>query len=411
MKTYNPYFRREKKRKISISGLLRWIVYIDLIVCLYVELLRSYSSIAEYVNVIPDILSFIALVLIMYSIKPRATKRFYSISSFLLLAWISLTVVITPFHASENYKRYRYIIIGFIILYICEHYMSLEFWNKIYRLLYYSLIIHFVMVLYQHFLIGTHVDFTNGIFGFTGLNNAASGAFCVVMTISGIVGYVKGVIDIRKTLILIGVPGIISALSEIKIYYVLVVLAAIIVILFSSSNHKELLRRIKIIIIGVALLAVAIYVLYTVMPQNMAAFISVNKWITYEDYSTYYNGIGVGRTNQFSYVIQNEFKGDLFTSLFGKGLGYDATYIPYEMGRFFCNFGIIGIILLFIFLLSRVVLCFESRNKYPEMMFCMVCLLTFVVVMFVWNASFNRMSILWFTIFGLVSVKKLKNTW
>lgn len=391
--------------------MLNNIVMIDILVCLYIELIKCYTSIAVYLNFIPDILNFLVLGFLLREFVKgnlKLAKRESSIMALFFLLWIGTTYILLPNAVVHSYQRYRYILFGFIGFHIVSHYMTEYYWNRLLKVLYVSQIINTVLVLYQFVVMHVGQDRANGIFGFVEYNNAAQGLYQVVMSIIGFEYYVIGKIKKGYCISMIFMACICSAFAEIKAYYVIFALGAIIILLFNRKDKRSLNRILGMTIIGISGITIAIIILSQTMPENLYAFMGISNWKAYESWETGRAG-GMGRTTQISWIYEKVYDNSLLKALIGNGPGINTNVAAYELGKIFMNFGFVGLILFLLFLIFNTAELFRYRKVVPESMISMtMCILT-IPVMIMWNATLNRMALLLFVLLGLGSPKCFKN--
>lgn len=388
------------------------VLFIDVTICLYIELLKYITDLAAIINIIPDILNFSVFILMIRDIidhRIKIDKWASSIFAFLFMVWITSTGFFLEGSITDRYYRYRYIFFGFLVYHICIHYMTEKYWKRLSKFLYMSQIIHTVLVTYQFAVLHTRVDMTNGIFGSLGYNNASHGLFCLIMSMIGAEGFLKKDLSKRQSVAMILMACYSCALAEIKAFYVLFLFGVVLILLFDHKDKCILRRMLLLILLGSIGLLAAFFILFKIMPENMYAFAGVGKWVAYESYETGRAG-GMGRMTQIQYIYSRVFDHNAVEAFVGKGLGADISWVPYELGKLFLNFGILGSGLFFFFLLTRAAGSYRYRKKVPESMVSMVmCILT-IPCMVVWNATLNRMAMLLFVILAIGPTNSLKQT-
>lgn len=390
-------------KQFTSIQILNNIVMIDILVCLYIELIKCHTSVAVYLNLIPDILNLYALAFFLRKLAKgdlKLAKRKSGIMALLFLVWVGATYILSPDVVVQCYQRYRYILFGFMAFHIVSHYMTKYYWNQLLKILYISQIVNTVLVLYQFGVMRVGQDRANGIFGFIEYNNAAQGLYLVIMSIIGFEYYIKGKTKKRYCISMILMACICSAFAEIKAYYVIFALGAIILLLFNRKDKKSFKRILELMIVGTVGIAAAIIILLQTMPENLYAFLGIANWKAYESWETGRAG-GMGRTTQISWIYENVYDGSLLEALVGNGPGINTEVAAYELGKLFLNFGFIGLGLFLLFLVSKAAELFRWRKEVPESMISMtMCILT-IPVMVIWNATLNRMALLLFVFLSL----------
>lgn len=385
--------------------MLNWIIVIDILICLFIELLKCYTGIAKFINFIPDILNITAIILLVRKQKIKGiyqNANLTGMAGILFLTWVITTGLYPMGTIVDKYQRLRYIAFAYLAYYITEKYITEEFWNRIVKLLFCVQIIHTILVIYQFAVLKTRVDMTNGIFGFLEYNNAPNGLFCLIMGIMGIEYYLKRKLPARRCIAMIGMACVTSALAEIKAFFVLFFIGAIMSISINMCNRKLFYKIIKISILVIVGMSVAYIIMLIIIPENLYAFKSLDNWAFYESYETERTG-GLGRMTQISWLYDNEFDKSFSGAMFGKGLGYNTSVVVYELGKLFLNFGIIGLTQFLLFIFWGAIKLFKISKYRPEAAISFIMFVLFVPMIVVWNTTFNRMSMLLFVVIAIGS--------
>ncbi len=385
----------------TITDILNDLLMIDIIVCLYIELIKCYSGIAAYLNFIPDINNVMAILLLFKSGKISVHKKISSISAIFFMAWIIISFPRSSFEILVGYKRFRYILFGLLAYYICVHYMTKYYWNRILKILFITQIIHTILVVIQFAFIRTVPDMTNGVFGHLEYNNSAQGVFCLVMSMIGMEYYLKSTIAAKHSIAMIVMSCFTCALAEIKAFYVLFVLGSALTLLFNKKDERTIKRCFKLMAIAAIGIVMALLLLLKIMPENLYAFTGIKNWAEYESYGNRLSGINMGRLNQMSFVFENIFECSYLKALVGKGVGASGDFAVYEMSHLFFNFGLIGLGTFLAFIAANAAELYAYRKKVPEAMISMNMFVLTVPIMIMWNAPLNRMALLVFVILGI----------
>lgn len=385
------------KIKISREDIINKLIIVDIVCCLYVELLISYSSVFAILSFIPDVCNMIIVILIIY--HNFVFDEGMILSKTKLSDWMGICFIIytllsilwSNFDIGIAFKRYRYIFAVFLIYYCCKRFITQEYYEKIINIFYWSAIINFILVVYQGGILDVGPDFSNGIFGFTNWNNAAEGIFCIILSILAILFY----FDEKKRhkgkflVVFMALSCMACAVAEIKAFYILLVVGAMLAIV----PHLKYKRRIKsiarILLMGIGLLVIAFLILAMVLPDNLYTFFDLGGYINYETYGA--QG-GAGRLNQISYILEHDYGNNLLCALWGKGLGVDSTVYVYELGKSFLNFGFVGLFFLIMFFISNAVECYAiaKRYKQAEAYASFVLSILMILVIMIWNCTLNR---------------------
>lgn len=392
-------------RNKSLRELYNAILLIDILVCLYIEILKCYIGVARIINFIPDILN---LIVIIYLVKEFLTgritiyRRASSVFLFLFFFVVTLSFANRGGALIDCYQRYRYILFGIIAYYLTTHYMDESYWNRILKVLYVSQIIHTILIVYQFAVLKTRPDITNGIFGFAELNNAAQGSFCLVMSLIGMEYFLKKKWSSKYCISMILMSCITCAIAEIKAFYVIFIISGIFIFIFTSKNKQAVKRCLIILTIGIIGIVAAYMILLKILPENLYAFASISAWETYEGWETGRAG-GYGRATQLSYTFSQVFNGDVLSAIIGKGIGYkDANeLVGYELSKTFMNFGMIGLGLFLLFIFSLFIECYKGRKESEEVLISLSMCIVTLLALIMWNVTFTRMALLSFVILAL----------
>lgn len=402
--------------KINVRNLVNRIMLVQIGCILFLGLLNSYFPRFEILSYIPDALNILLLLLIANRLKHNLTIEHI---------WILLFAIYAIFSALWGDGNWYYVISSerrylsaFIIYYAASEYISSEYWENGLNLCLVGQGLNVVFTAYQNLSMKLHPDFCNGIFGFTTYNNALQGIFCLIISVIAIVYFLDRKWSKIKTIYAIGTSCLICAFSEIKAYYVLLIMVFFIAILFRTNNTKTIKKVFNLIFIGIVLLLVAYKVLEMVFPENLQTFFSLSQYILYEQYGA--RG-SAGRLTTIPYIYNTVFKRNIWKTLIGSGLGGVATEYAYTIGKLFVSFGVIGLILLSIWLIY-ICLKYWRSLKYNSQNLILIIMATMIVVTsFVWNALFTQVVFLIFWImgacglgdkkykFGLLSNGEIKN--
>lgn len=391
--------------KINIRNLVNRIMLVQIGWILFVGLLSSYFPKVEILSYIPDALNILLLLLIANKLKHGLTIEHVC---FLLFAIYAI------FSASWGDGNWYYVISSarrylsaFIIYFTASEYISAKYWKKGLNLFLYAQGVNAIFTAYQNLVMKLHPDFCNGIFGFTIYNNALQGIFCLIISIIAIVYFLDRKWSKIKTIYAIGASCLICAFSEIKAYYVLLIIVFFVAILFRTNNTKAIKRIFNLIFIGIVLLFVAYKVLELVFPANLQTFFDLSKYISYEQYGA--RG-GAGRLSTIPYIYNTEFKRNIWITLIGCGLGGAATEYVYTIGKLFVSFGMIGLMLLSMWIIYIYLrYCRKARSSSQNLILIIMATMI-VVTSFVWNALFTQVVFLIFWVMGACGVgnRKLK---
>lgn len=381
--------------KINVRNLVNRIMLVQIGWVLFVGLLSSYFPKIEILSYIPDALNILLLLLIANRSKYNLTIEHIFILLFAIYAIFSaLWGDGNWYYVISSERRY---LSAFIVYYTASEYISVLYWEKVLNLCLFAQGVNVIFTAYQNLVMKLHPDFCNGIFGFTLYNNALQGIFCLIISIIAIVYFLDRKWSKKKTIYAIGTSCLICAFSEIKAYYVLLIMALFVALLFRTNNVKTMKRVINLIFIGIVLLLVAYKVLELVFPANLQTFFNLSQYILYEQYGA--RG-GAGRLTTISYIYNTVFKRNMWNTLIGSGLGGVATEYAYTIGKLFVSFGVIGLLLLSIWLIYICLKYWRSAKSNSQNLILIIMATMIVVTLFVWNALFTHAVFLIFWVMG-----------
>ena len=381
--------------KINVRNLVNRIMLVQIGWVLFVGLLSSYFPKIEILSYIPDALNILLLLLIANRSKYNLTIEHIFILLFAIYAIFSaLWGDGNWYYVISSERRY---LSAFIVYYTASEYISVLYWEKVLNLCLFAQGVNVIFTAYQNLVMKLHPDFCNGIFGFTLYNNALQGIFCLIISIIAIVYFLDRKWSKKKTIYAIGTSCLICAFSEIKAYYVLLIMALFVALLFRTNNEKTMKRVFNLIFIGIVLLLVAYKVLELVFPANLQTFFNLSQYILYEQYGA--RG-GAGRLTTISYIYNTVFKRNMWNTLIGSGLGGVATEYAYTIGKLFVSFGVIGLLLLSIWLIYICLKYWRSAKSNSQNLILIIMATMIVVTLFVWNALFTHAVFLIFWVMG-----------
>lgn len=381
--------------KINVRNLVNRIMLVQIGWVLFVGLLSSYFPKIEILSYIPDALNILLLLLIANRSKYNLTIEHIFILLFAIYAIFSaLWGDGNWYYVISSERRY---LSAFIVYYTASEYISVLYWEKVLNLCLFAQGVNVIFTAYQNLVMKLHPDFCNGIFGFTLYNNALQGIFCLIISIIAIVYFLDRKWSKKKTIYAIGTSCLICAFSEIKAYYVLLIMALFVALLFRTNNVKTMKRVFNLIFIGIVLLLVAYKVLELVFPANLQTFFNLSQYILYEQYGA--RG-GAGRLTTISYIYNTVFKRNMWNTLIGSGLGGVATEYAYTIGKLFVSFGVIGLLLLSIWLIYICLKYWRNAKSNSQNLILIIMATMIVVTLFVWNALFTHAVFLIFWVMG-----------
>lgn len=392
---------------IYTSGSTKYIekfIIFDFVLCLYSQIICDFFPFISFIKIIPDFFNILILSKIFFT---NAIHHFrfnkHNISAYLLclfLLYASFSFFISNGAIIAGMIRYRYILWGCLIYYCVSNYLDIHSVKHIFNYLYYSIYVHAALILFQFFVLRTSVDTTNGIFGMIDHNNAAQGIYCLVLSLYGFSTYLFKCCEKYKSIIMVILPCITCALAEIKAFYILFILGAIIISAYALNTSSRFYRFIKIFAISCIGLILSYLILSVIMPDNLYAFTSLDKYITYESWETDRAG-GYGRLSQIQWIISNLMNNDIISSIFGIGICNSNSILVYELGKSFYNFGFVGLLFLLLFFTLNGISVFLKKEKSAIRGLCISISFIEIICLLIWNCTLNRMVYIVFFILAI----------
>lgn len=170
----------------------------------------------------------------------------------MLLAQIVYATFFIGWSLNAVYGFYRWF--RFLIYFFCSFaYMSS--WNVKNTTILFKAIFALNIILYliQYFILGLYQDQLSGIFGTIAGSNMYVNMFYVIVTAFLLAGYFYNFIPFRKMLIGVGIMLLLSALSELKFFYVEFAVMLILCMVARIQKPKYLLA--SLIVIGVIVIS------------------------------------------------------------------------------------------------------------------------------------------------------------
>lgn len=323
------------------------IIVFQLVYNIFVKFLINDFGFPTFLNYFTDI---ITIVLFIKYIKDGwiITKResvivFLSITFFIMgcfSAIINSENLIMYIWSLRNYGRF------FIWILIVARYFNIDDLENLFEMANKFLIVNFVLMLFQFFFLGLRSDYLNGFFGsYTG-GNAALNTYFVVLTAENFISWLLKRRSAKQCLFYIVLMCFMSAMNEIKYYYVefaLIVGISVIVLMRGVVQKKNLYQAIKVGFIAIILVFLGYRVLVTFYPEFSNFF---EKEILMDYLTRSYNSNeilyvqGVPISNRFSaYGIINEyFLIDPIKKSMGIGMGA-SEYTAFFQSEFHNVYG------------------------------------------------------------------------
>ncbi len=262
--------------------------------------------------------------------------------------------------------------------------------------------IHFILSLFQFFILGYEQDYLGGIFG---VQNGCNGYVIILLSIISIKSIIGFFNEKEKALKCLGTCAAVllnAALSELKAFYVLFLIILFISALITSFSWKKVL-----LIFILSLLFFISYIILVSIFDHFKGFLSIENLWKFLTNETYSREDTMNRLSSIS-TISNVFLKTLPEQLFGMGLGncdvssisifstsfyasYSQTlYSVFSIAFLFLETGYIGIILYLVFFVACFIYPFVlQRKKLGNQLFNQMAMIMSVVAffLFVYNSS------------------------
>lgn len=250
----------------------------------------------------------------------------------------------------------------------------------------YLAFINVIVCIYQYNILHYSGDNLGGIFGTNVGVNIYLNTFMCITTVISIVQFMYKKTSAVISLLTIVSSVYISAVGEIKVFYIELIVIILCFVLFSKPNKKTIL----VLICSAFGVYSGIQLFYSIFP-NWQNFFSLEKIISTGQY--YASPTDLGRFSATSRVTDMFLKGDLSSLLFGLGLGSaETSQISMFSSQFYSDYGDVlhytwlsqafllietgwvGLVCVFSFFISVAYSCIKIRIKKP--MYMDYCLIT-----------------------------------
>ena len=237
---------------INIDKLGRHLVYILLIYNVFIKLLISLNFLPYFMNYLNDVLLIFGIILSGIKIfnlykEKKVDKNFNILIVFLAILFIFCllsTLVgggkITLFlwHIRNNYRIFFFFIMCYLFLnkVDIEKLMNFSFYIVIFHTLLATIQLIVYYLIYHVFYFQDHI---NGVFGTTKGYNTYSIAFLLGVTAFYVFKYILHDIAKKRVVILLFCSGWVTAISELKIFYIFLVLLLFFVVFFIKKTFRK----------------------------------------------------------------------------------------------------------------------------------------------------------------------------
>lgn len=390
--------------KIKNSTILNSFIYVVIVISMFEELIYSYQKKASFLFYIPEVILILTLFLVIsYGFYWKYKYNF--ISSILALFYIGYAVISCLWSDAsvyDEFTRFRYVFFSILFYYIVKFFLDDYTYSKIVKFMAICNFINLFLAAYQNLVLKLNPDFCNGIFGTVGYANAATGYFCLGLSVVSVAYFIDNIWNKFFCVLEIMASCLVCAFAEVKAYYILFVICVVLMILIRKNTLKEKLMVLRILLIICAILYIAWIVLSIIFPYNLRAFQSLAAYKQYDGRNDY-----AGRLNTLQYIYSHLFNNNFWDAFWGNGLGSECNNYIYELGKTFSDLGVIGVSLLGLFLGSIFTIYITQKEKTSEALICSIMAIGAIVSIVIWNCTFTRFSYIFF-FFLAISDKKYK---
>lgn len=322
-----------KYKKPSRQEFLLWLI---LILPFTFGTLTDMLGLPDFIKYVCD-LCWLGLLGRMLSHVPKMDKPAKR-----LLLWVGLFLLMTLFTYIFNYQSALYYLWGlrnnfrfYVYFFAMIVFFRKEYIKTALNLFDVLFWINAAVSLVQFFVFDIQQDYLGGIFGASKGVNASTNVFFLIVTMRSIIYYLNHQESLLKCLLKCGTALIISAMAELKFFYVQFAVIIVVASLITKFSWKKLL----IIVggfVGVSLTASLLVKLFPYFED----FLSLEKILEIAGSDRGYTGRGdLNRLNSIPLVI-SYFMGDFWSQAFGLGLGNcDTSAFAFLNTPFFIQYG------------------------------------------------------------------------
>ena len=204
----------------------------------------------------------------------------------------------------------------FVFFAACVTVLDTEDIDGIFDILYKFQYLNIVLCLLEYFVWGYKQDCLGGIFGIERRCNGAQNIyFCILLTWA-LSKYLAKKLNIIHLLVVMLSVLIISALAELKIFYIEFVLIVIMVVFLSRPSFKLGI----IIAVGFVGFNFSLDLLKEVFPHQYNVLVNTNTFLDYFN-SSGTGGYNISRMSAFKEINDRFFNNSVIRNLFGYGFG------------------------------------------------------------------------------------------
>lgn len=402
------------KKRTASEWLVAFVFFLPFVQAFLAELI----GLPDAIKFLADVaLVFLLIKIFMISGDVQIGKPFHP---FLVLIGIFLSYVTllyffnfeSIFYFLWGFRNYFRFYLAFVAYVIFLKWDDVQKWLKILDWVY---VLNFFVVVVQ-FLMGFRQDFLGGIFGVQKGCNGGLLIFLTIIVTKSILEFMRNEGSTLKCVLFSFMGLLISALAELKFFFILFIVIAIMAAIMTKNSVKKTL----FFVFGAVMIIIFSTILAT-MYDEFAGFLSIgNLWdaILNPNYATKED---IGRFTAIP-IISDRFLPGFFDRLFGMGLGNADTssltvfntpffeansslhYAIFSYSFLYLETGILGLILYSIFFIISLVVALKLyKAKLADGLTCqlsMIFSVTCVAFMF-YNVSLRSETAAYLAFFAL----------
>lgn len=383
------------KLHIKNRPLPEWLTYFIFMMPFFLSTLQNLLGLPSIIKYTIDVAWILVTALIFIRKKITLSKNMIPFLVFVLV-FIAYTASVYIFHFQSvfyylwgfrNNFRFYFAFIAFCVLFketdakFCLKFMDVLFW------------INFVVSLVQYFVLGYKQDYLGGIFGVSRGCNSYSIIFFSIVVAKSVLMFMSREEKLLKCLLKCASALILSAMAELKFFFVVFMIILVLSTLLTSFSWRKLL----LILISAFIVMFAGSLLTDIFGEsNTLTFERIIELATTESYSTQED---LSRSSAIP-TISNSIMTETNQRLFGLGLGncdtssFDICNTPFYMVHadlhytwfssafLFLETGYVGLALYLFFYAMCFVLAFNmSRREDVNKLFCKMAMIMSVICM------------------------------
>ena len=371
------------------------VIYIQFGYCCFMRWLISDLHFPVVIKYLSD---FLTIVLFLQVILKFNTTKNINVRKPMI--FIILFIILGIFSTAFNSASLLFYIWGarvylrfYVFFLACVIFLKREDIDKLVNFLLKLLPVNTVVSLFQYKVMGYEDDYVGGLFGSEKGCNAEMTLYLTLITIILVVFYLTKKTDLWYTLINILMIMLISAISELKILFIILFLVVLISFFIMFPNR----RAVTILIVSSVVIVVS-FIFFLILYPNWVEMYSTSLGIYEHSVGGNYAGVGsLGRFTAGSYIFQNLLT-ETSQKLFGIGFGnadkfltFSSQYyrryevLQYDLFAYSLILIEIGVIGLVIYCFFFVITSYESvriRKKIniDHSWYCYVCFIVSVIV-------------------------------